>query len=401
MVRQTDIFGPIFKIMSRALSCMIFLSLWAAPWGTGVVQADVCATINHTAAIDGAPGQDTLEGRWHRALRRCVEERPHRRSAVARLRRAEERIAEARHHALNFDEGQALRALADAEKLVLGSLVLEGAPRWLAEVAMVRGVVAFQAGHQAIAREAFALAVTLDPDRPLRLGETSPAAVALYLDVAREVRSRPFAEFRVTASAPEAVVSLDGQVLGKLPQRLRMRVGRHVLVIGAPEHVSYGATIDVFEGERPSVHVALAPDSAFARASEVAVAQQRGDLVGVVAGLSDFEDEDGLRLRAGFRLTGHRGRFLRWECGAIGCGWPQKTPVDPMVQVGTHEPREVEEFLRSARPWLDATPAPSPWYLRADVWIAAAILVGTVSAAVSLGTATEAGERRRVVVQLP
>ncbi|MCA9601509.1 MAG: PEGA domain-containing protein, partial [Myxococcales bacterium] len=180
------------------------------------------------------------------------------RARVARLAEVEGRLREARAALARLDEAAALRTLAEGIRLAEELADVPGTAGWLAELELQLGLAAAQSGLDAVARDAFRRAVGFDPERRVEAAEAPPSVLEMAEAISRARRTTPYGSFDVTSSAPGARVFVDDVDAGLLPARVRVPVGRHLLRVEAPLHVTFGTVIDVFEGDRAPIAVPLA-----------------------------------------------------------------------------------------------------------------------------------------------
>ncbi|MEO6776193.1 MAG: PEGA domain-containing protein [Kofleriaceae bacterium] len=149
-------------------------------------------------------------------------------STMVRFRRVREQIDEgwrAYHNVqLEFATSRLAAARTDAESL----LALPGMPALYADASLRLGAVLAQRGRTGEARDAIALALALDPDRPITQLEFSPEVVAT-VDRVRGQR-RPTHPVHVTSEPPGATVSIDGHDVGRTPLDAELAAGQHVIV---------------------------------------------------------------------------------------------------------------------------------------------------------------------------
>lgn len=190
--------------------------------------------------------------------RRAPDVEPEDLEALGRL---ESLLVQAREASAELDEAAALRLLSAAGREARALLHVEGTAAWLAEVEMRTGAVAAQVGMTALAEDAFRRAYRLDPTRSLRPGEASPEVVSLAEAVARRVDAGPRATLDVRCADADARVAIDDRPAMPCPARLELPIGAHAVRISAPGRRPYGALIDLAQGERAPVEVALAPNA--------------------------------------------------------------------------------------------------------------------------------------------
>jgi hypothetical protein len=120
------------------------------------------------------------------------------------------------------------RARTDAEALV----GLVGGATLYADAALRLGAVLGKLGRAPESQAALALALALDPDRPITFTEFSPAVVEA-VDAVRAV-TPPTRAVHITTEPPGATVSVDGKELGRTPVQATLAIGQHVVIARIP-----------------------------------------------------------------------------------------------------------------------------------------------------------------------
>ncbi|HET7505739.1 MAG TPA: PEGA domain-containing protein [Kofleriaceae bacterium] len=167
-------------------------------------------------------------------------------ATLARFRRVREMIDDGWRAYLraqiDFAHSRLAAARGEAEALV----ALPGGAELYADAALRLGVV-LSYRRIADAPAVLALALALDPDRPITLAEFSPDVV----DAVEAMRKAPVAatELRrvhVTTTPPGAIVAIDGKELGAAPLDAEVARGQHVVVARAPLHhaAAQGISVD-------------------------------------------------------------------------------------------------------------------------------------------------------------
>jgi len=170
---------------------------------------------------------------------------------LVRFRRVREQIDEgwrAYHNVqLEFATSRLAAARTDAESL----LALPGMPALYADASLRLGAVLAQLGRANEARDAIALALALDPDRPITQLEFSPEVVATVDGVRGQ--TRPTHPVHVTSEPPGASVSIDGRDAGRTPLVAELATGQHVVVARSPQFHPYARAfaLDDKTGELP------------------------------------------------------------------------------------------------------------------------------------------------------
>ena len=317
-------------------------------------------------------------------------------------------LVEARQAAAALREGRALALLARAERLAEDHADVPGSAAWIAEVQTAIGITAAQAGISELMEHALAKAATLDATRGVRAAEAPPAVVTRASAIARAVATRPTGSFEVRASVPGARVFLDDEEVGVAPRLVRAPVGRHVLRVEAPGHLPWGRAVNVLEGARPAVEVALAPDPLVTLAREIGAAGRALDAAIAAGAVGAVPGVDAVwMIEIG---PGPRNRALFVACTGAGCTEPRRLEIDEVPIViprARVELSRIAALVASARRWLrepEPTRRPPPalaWWERWYVWAGAAVLLGGAVAGVVVLAQPDRGEARRVIVDPP
>lgn len=326
------------------------------------------------------------------------------------LGRLEALLLEARAASAELDEAGALRRLAAAGREARALLHVEGTAAWLAEVEMRTGAVAAQVGMTALAEDAFRRAYRLDPTRTLRPGEASPEVVTLAEAVARRVDAGPRATLDVRCADPRAVVSIDDRAAVACPVRVELPIGAHAVRVSAPGRRAYGALIDLAQGERAPVEIALAPDELVlaARAFDRGSASRAvADWPRALAALA----EAGLEAEVMYVEVGARPRGLAVRCEAGGCSEPTRlepgTAPSPSA-LADRTGAEAERALEADASYLSAGESASPPsdaepHRKRRIALITAAFVGAagLAAGLAVALAPEPRDRLEVVVHPP
>jgi hypothetical protein len=157
---------------------------------------------------------------------------------------------------IDFAHNRLAAARTEAESLV----ALPGGAELYADAALRLGAVLLYR-HVPEAPAVLALALALDPDRPITLAEFSPDVV----EAVDAVRASPAAFQRVhIASAPAgAAIAIDGKDLGRAPLDAQVTRGPHLVVARAPLH--HAAVQALLVGEPTNLDLALDRDDDAAR----------------------------------------------------------------------------------------------------------------------------------------
>ncbi len=144
-------------------------------------------------------------------------------------------------------------ARAEAEALV----ALPGGAELYADAALRLGAVLGHLGRRAESQAVLALALALDPDRPITLAEFSPDVIDA-VEAARRAPA-PIRRLRIATSPPGALIRVDGADVGRSPVDVEVVRGQHVIVARAPLHrpAVRGVAVD---DAAASVTLELLPD---------------------------------------------------------------------------------------------------------------------------------------------
>lgn len=296
----------------------------------------------------------------------------------------------AREARAQLRDREALLALAQAEALAEAHLDVPGMAAWYAEVQLAIAITAAQAGQPGVSEAALRRAASLDPRRQVQAAEARPELVRRARAIARAAATAPRGRFEVRAAADGAVVFVDDVRVGSLPTRVEAPVGAHVIRVDAPGHRSWAQVITVFEGDRPSLDVALSPSGDLLAAREAQAAAEAGELDRLVAALGRLDAAPVVyRVRPG---AGPRDRALITACRATGCEGPQLLDGEDGPRLNGPGAPSRAEALR----WLREPPAVTidepQWWERWYFWLAA----GAVAAAAAGAAAAIAIDRSQV-----
>lgn len=242
-------------------------------------------------------------------------------STLERFRRVREQIDEAWRAFLRVRVDVAAARLAstrtEAEELV----AFPGGATLYADASLRLGAVLAYLGRTAEAHTILALALALDPARPITLAEFSPDVVAA-VEAARAL-SRPTRSVRVASEPEGAAISVDGKELGRAPLHVDLAIGQHVVVARAAQYEPHALAFAV-DPATDEVTVELAPDPAWMRLAEGAVIgadeQHAQTLVDATVRYADLDDVvlvADVSLRGGPTLLVQRCAGLPARCTAV------------------------------------------------------------------------------------
>ena len=257
-------------------ACAIALASPARGDGIGASAVGVIAVGGHRAEVATVAAAVIRERGAGRVVDDAVAEARAQQAAGAvpveqlrRFARVREEIDEGwrAYLRVQFDYAQARLAAArtDAEAL----LALPEGTTLYADAALRLGVVLAHLGRAKDSADALALAVALDPARPITLDEFSPDVVAAV--GAARARAPARREVELQSDPPGALLEVDGAALGRASIRAQLAIGQHVVVARAPLEVARGMAfaVGLDTGE---VTVALERDTPAARLAAGAAA---------------------------------------------------------------------------------------------------------------------------------
>lgn len=336
-------------------------------------------------------------------------------SDVSALAAAAALLAEARNAAAHLDEVRALAAVASAREGLRGLAPVPGAAAWLADAELLMGLVAAQSGLGKLAERSFERAVSLDPTRELQSGEAPPAVVGFARDIRVRARSKPTGEFVVEASVRGAAVFVDDRPVGEAPILVRVPVGTHLLRVEAPLHRAWGEVVDVLEGVRPNLAVALTPRGVEERVDALREAVGGGDFSAASRVLAELGAVSELPVRARWRHggapapgSGER-EVVQAICEDESCVveagvFPLRAPTRrALVLTPDAAAARYAEWSRDLDRRRDDTGAlrRGPWYTRWDFWTATGVVLLVSAAAVILGVAPAPKAKRTIELEVP
>jgi PEGA domain-containing protein len=182
-------------------------------------------------------------------------------ATLAQFRRVRAMIDDGWRAFLRVQIDVAQNRLAAARREAEALVVLPGGAELYADAALRLGAV-MQYRRLAESPAVLALALALDPARPITLAEFSPDVV----DAVAAVRAAtpPVQRLHVTTRPAGAIVSIDGKELGASPIDADVPRGQHLVVARAPQHrpIVQGVAVDAAAA---AVALALDPDDDAAR----------------------------------------------------------------------------------------------------------------------------------------
>lgn len=171
----------------------------------------------------------------------------------ALLQKAETRFSE-------LEDKDALNLIAEATPLLVAAHAEPSALTLLARCHLLAGAIFVARDRLDAAQSRLQRALDIDPD-------VAPSTNLRLLGVLEAVRAgqatrgQGWLDVRLTGSATAARVYLDGRPIGLAPGRFEaIGVGRHLLRVSAPGHLSYTATAEVLEAQGTELTVSLPAD---------------------------------------------------------------------------------------------------------------------------------------------
>jgi hypothetical protein len=246
------------------LACAIAI---AAPRAAGADGAGVIAADGPDRAAVAEAMARALAGRAAGRARVVADAVAEARAALAAGAVPADELARFRGVRAQIDEGwraylrvaveSAGLRLAGARTEAEGLLALPGGAEVYADAALRLGAVLGHLGRKAEAQAVLALALALDPDRPITLAEFSPDVLDA-VEAARRAPA-PIRRLRIATSPPGARIQVDGADVGRSPVDVAVVRGQHVIVARAPLHrpAVRGVAIDE---DAAAVTLALPPD---------------------------------------------------------------------------------------------------------------------------------------------
>lgn len=190
--------------------------------------------------------------------------------SLVRFRRVREQAEEGWRAYLRVAVENAQLRLAAARTEAEPLLAWPGGAEVYADVALRLGAVLGHLGRKSEAQAVLALALALDPERPISLAEFSPDVV----EAVEAARRAPAAmrRLRVETEPSGAAIRVDGAEVGRSPVEVEVARGQHVVIARAPLHHTAvrGVAIDDGPGQ---LALALEPDD---DASRLAGGAERG-----------------------------------------------------------------------------------------------------------------------------
>lgn len=385
--------------MRVLLACALAIPVLAISRPAGADGAGVIAVSATDRAGVAAAMTAAMTGRTGRIAPDAVAEA---RAAIAAGAVPAESLVAFRKVREQIDEGWRAfqRAAVDvaASRLVAARTAAEplvglaGGAELYADAALRLGVVVGSAGRTAEAQAVFALALALDPDRPITKAEFTPEVI----DAVEAARSAPVALQRVhiTSVPAGAQIQIDGSAVGATPLDLQVTRGQHLVVARTP---MYQPTVQALPAGATAAEVVLERDDAALRLAGGAEpglgereAQQLVDAVLRYADLDEVVLVTATTRRGGPTLLVQRCAGLPARCSAVvDLGYGERAGLAAAAREAWTAARSAE--LRYPPTVLGERGGPvhedrckvcrSPW-----LWtgVGAAVVIGTVITVLAL-----------------
>jgi hypothetical protein len=263
--------------------------------GSGVVAISVSATDRGTVA-DAMAGAiagthpPRVVGDAQAQARGAIAEGAVPVAELARFRRVREMIDEGWRAYLRVSFDFAQSRLAAARTEAEGLVALPGGAELYADASLRLGIVLGQLGRAAESQSAIALALALDPERPITNFEFSPEVVTA-VDAVR-AQSRPQREVAIATSPAGAQIAVDGKQLGVAPLQAQLALGQHVVVARMPGYAPHGQAVAI--ESTGDVELELEPDvaaQALAEGARAGLADARAqELVDALLQFADLDE---------------------------------------------------------------------------------------------------------------
>jgi hypothetical protein len=260
------------QVRQLSIACAIAIALSGSARADGV---GVIAAGSDRGAASKAMAGAIAEARPARIVDDAVGEA---RAAVAagavpiatleRFRRVREQVDEGWRAFLRVQVDFAASRLAAARTEAEGLVAIPGGAALYADASLRLGAVLGYLGRTGESQASLALALALDPERPITLAEFSPDVVAA-VDAVRGL-TKPVRSVRIASQPAGAQITIDGKDVGRAPLHVELPIGQHVVVARVPQYQPRALAIAV-DGATSEVALELEPDIGWTRLAEGAV----------------------------------------------------------------------------------------------------------------------------------
>lgn len=392
------------RVVARCLALAIALAppgaiATARADGTGLVVAAAPGETRQVASAVAA----ALAGRAQRVVPDAIAEARANVAAgavpvetLAAFRRVREQIHEGWKAYLRVAVDVAAIRLASARRDAEALVAYPGGAELYADAALRLGVVLDHLGRRAESQGAIALALSLDPDRPIELSEFSPDVVELVA----ATRRAPVAKqrLRVTSTPAGATVRVDGVEVGRAPLEVEVTRGQHVVAARLAHHVPHAIGVAVDEPAAVALALEVDPER-IALAGGAALGMPERDAQRLVEATLRYADLDEVVIvaattrRGGPTLFAQRCAGIPARCSAVvEIGYGERAGLAAAargaweaVRAGElrYPPAVFGERASAGGGEVGCKLCRSPW-----LWsgVGAAVVVGTVLAVVALSS---------------
>jgi hypothetical protein len=229
--------------------------------------------------------------------------------------------------------------------------------------------------------------------------------VELFETVRRRVGLAALGGFDVLTEPAGARVFVDDRAIGAAPVRVRVVVGRHVVRVEADGYKSYGAAIDVLEGERPAFQVHLSEDPRREAVATLTAAGRSSEYAAIAARMHELAEVSGVTRTFVVEVSARGDRALIVRCEASACRVPMRQKLHARLPSladlhGDAAPLSIAN-LTQARRWLEPAVIAAdltPWWRRWYVVGAAGVLVVAAASAVVLAIGARSSRAPQLAV---
>lgn len=310
-------------------------------------------------------------------------------ATLERFRRVRDQIDEGWHAFVRVQVELAASLLAVARTDAESIVALPGGAVLYADASLRLGAVLAHQGRLTESHAAIALALALDPERPITLAEFSPDIVAVIDSV--RAQTPPTRSVRIATEPAAALINIDGKDLGAAPLSVDLTYGQHVIIARRAAYESHGQAFAV-DANVDRMSLALRRDAAAARLADGARvgladagAQELTDVALRFADLDDVALVARTQRRGGPALLVQRCAGLPARCTAVvEVGYTDRSGLPSAAREGWQTVRTAD-LRYPPSVFADARTGEKPVDGRCR-WCRSPILWGGVGAAALIGT---------------
>ena len=167
----------------------------------------------------------------------------------------------------NADYETALRIIENDEDRILGEAASRDPVPALAELSQWRGIIAAALNQQDEAEGWFRAAYRFNPAWTIDKKLASPRVRSIVRRAKRELDET--GTLRVDADPEDVRISINGGEARGANDRIRLPVGKHLVMITAPKRKPYAELVDIERGETYRIDIALDPETTLDRAARL------------------------------------------------------------------------------------------------------------------------------------